>query len=560
MINYNRKKTEARFNQMDSDAQNWIPVWKDLKRWGNPTRGFFDGEDPRQARRINHKEILNNKFIRALRTAAAGLHSGLTSPSRPWFRLTVGDPELSKDTNVRLWLDDVETRLYAVFNTSNIYKTLPMMYAELLQFGTAASPVEENYDRVFYCKSLTCGQYMLDIDEFGVVNSFARRVDMSVGQMVDSFGYDNCPADVRNMYDQDKLNGMFKVAHLIEPNDKRIQGVKDFRNKAYRSVYWVPGIDKEHVLRLGGYDEFPVIAPRWETTKTSDIYGVSPSMYAMGDQKSLQEMERRGLIGLAKMVDPPVSVTGTSKAINTMPGGVNTFDPNTQSDAGAKAMYQVAIDFNDLNMYVQRTENRIDEMLYVDLFKMILNSDQVQPITAREVVEKHEEKMMNLGPVLESMNQELHAPLIKRVFNIMMRGGLIPEPPPELDAQLLKVEFISILAQAQQMIATTTIQQSLGFIGSVAGLFPDVVDVVDIDEAAIDYMQSNGMPAKCIRSRDDIAAIRKQKQQAIQAQQQAQDMGAMVQGAKTLSDAKLDSNNALTALTGLGGIGGAGNV
>lgn len=553
MADIDRKKIDARFRQMEQDAQSWIPVWKDLKRWGNPTRGFFDGDDPREVRKIDHKRILNNKFIRDLRTAAAGLHSGLTSPSRPWFKLTVGDPELSQDAHVRQWLDDVEKRIYAVFNTSNIYKVLPMMYAELLQFGTAASPVEENFDHIFFCKSLTCGQYYLDVDEYGSVNSFARRIDMSVQQLVNAFGYDNCPQQIRSLWDRNQVSKMFVVHHLIEPNDNRIKGAKSFEGKAYRSIYWLPKTDTREVLRVGGFDEFPIIAPRWEITTTSDIYGVSPAMYTMGDQKTLQEMERRGLIGLAKVVDPPVAITGTSKLVNTMPGGVNVFDPNISADAGAKAMYQVNIDFDHLNLYAQRIEQRIDEMLYVDLFRMILNSDQVQPVTAREIVERHEEKMMNLGPVLESMNQELHAPLIKRVFNIMMRGGLIPDPPPDLEQQMLKVDFISVLAQAQQMVATTSIQQSLGFIGNIAGLFQDVVDVVNIDAAAKEYMQATGMPASCIRSDEEIEAIRQQKQEAAAAEQQMQQASTIVAGAKTLSDASLDGNNALTALTGLGG-------
>jgi hypothetical protein len=223
------------------------------------------------------------------------------------------------------------------------------------------------------------------------------------------------------------------------------------------------------------------------------------------------------------------------------------------ADAGARATYQVALPLDQLGQYIQRTENRINEALFVDLFRMILDSNNVQPITAREVVERHEEKMMNLGPVLESMNQELHAPLINRTFNIMMRGGLIPEPPPDIAQQALDVDFISILAQAQQMVASTTIQQSLGFVGNVAALFPEVVDVVDIDKTAREYMQANGMPEVCMRSEEDVAAIRQQRQEAQQQQQMAQDMGNLVQGAKVLSDAKLDGNNALTALTGLGG-------
>lgn len=549
-----RKKIDARMRQLKADADYWLPMWKDLSRWGNPMRGHFAGEDPKDARKINHKRILNNQFLRALRTSAAGLHSGLTSPSRPWFRLTVNDPELTRYSPVRLWLDDVEQRIYTVFNRSNIYKVLPMMYSELLLFGTAAAPIDENFESVINAKALTCGQYYLDVNEDGQVNTFGRRLDMTTAQLVSAFGHDNCPEEVQRAWREDKLSKTFVVNHLIEPNDDRIKGQRDFRNKAYRSVYWIDGRDKENVLRLSGYDEFPIIAPRWEITKTSDVYGTSPSMLAMGDQKTLQEMERRGLMGLAKMVDPPVNIPSSAASVNTMPGGINPFDPMVQgADAGARATYQVALPLDQLSQYIQRTENRIDEALFVDLFRMILDSNNVQPITAREVVERHEEKMMNLGPVLESMNQELHAPLINRTFNIMMRGGLIPDPPPDIAQQALKVDFISILAQAQQMVASTTIQQSLGFIGGVAGLFPEVVDVVDIDKTAREYMQANGMPESCMRSEDDVAQIRQQRQEAQQQQQMAQDMGNMVQGAKVLSDAKLDGNNALTALTGVGG-------
>ena len=552
-MEFDKRKTDQRYCQMRDDAQDWLPTWKDVKRWGNPTRGFFEGDDIVKSRLINHREHINNTLIRGLRTAAAGLHSGLTSPSRPWFQLTTGDPELGENQQVRIWLDDVESRINAVFAGSNIYKILPMMYAELLQFGTAASPIEEHYEKVIFGKIMTCGQYYLDVDSFGMVNTFARRMDFTVLQLVETFGLDALPETIQNEYKSNTLKKMHEVRHVIEPNDSRIKGAYDFKGKPYRSVYYLPTQDDKSVLRVSGYNEFPILTPRWEVTKTSDVYGIGPTMYAMGDQRSLQKMEMDGLVGLAKMVNPPVVSSGTSKNLNTAPGGVNTYVASQTADMSVKPVYQVNIDFNALSNNVQRIEQRINETLFVDLFRMILNSEQVQPITAREVAEKHEEKMMNLGPVLESMNQELHAPLIKRVYNIMMRGGLLPPPPPDMNAQLMKVNFISILAQAQQMVATSTIQQSLGFVGSVAGLFPEVIDVVDIDEAAIDYMQANGMPAKAIRSKEQIAARRQQRAQAQQQAEQMQYNMAMVQGAKTLSDAKMDSNNALTMLTGLGG-------
>lgn len=549
-MEFDRTEIQQRWQEMYTEGQLWIPYWRDQKEWLNPTRGRFEGELPQNVRKTDHRKILNNKARIALRTAAAGLHSGLTSPSRPWFRLTVGDPDLSEDSQVRQWLDLIEKRMFAVLASSNIYKVFPTLYAELLQFGTAASIIEEDFDHVIWGRTMTCGQYYLSTDDKGKVNAFGRKFEMTVLQLVRRFGIENCPEQVKKLYEDNKLSGYQTVIHVIEENDNRIPNQNDFKNKAYRSVYWCPIAPKEEVLSLGGYDEFPVMAPRWEVTTTSDVYGTSPGEACMGDQKSLQKMERDGMVGLAKVVDPPVTSSGTSKNINTAPGGVNAYDPVASTDSGVKAAYQVQIDFNTLAKYIQRVESRIDVCLFTDLFRMILDVNQPQPITAREVVEKHEEKMMNLGPVLESMNQELHAPLIRRLFNIMNRGKLIPPPPPQMQKQLLKVDFISILAQAQQMVATTSIQQSLGFIGSMAGLFPDIVDVVDADESAIEYMQANGMPAKCIRGKDQIAAMRNQKAKQMEAAQQQQQAMAMVQGAKTLSDSKMDGNNALSAIMG----------
>ena len=549
-MEFDRIKTEQRWNDMRNEGQLWVPYWRDLKRWLNPMKGRFEGDLPQNVRKINHQLILNNCVLMALRVASAGLHSGLTSPSRPWFRLMLGDPDLSEMGAVRSWLDLVERRMFAILAMSNMYKMFPVMYQEVLQFGTACAIVEEDFDNVVFGRTLTCGQYYLAVNGKGRVDTMARRFDMTTLAMVNTFGLENCSEIIQKQYKDNNTGAWHYVFHMIEPNDDRIEGRRDFKNKAYRSVYWDSSAPSDQVMMLGGYDDFPVLAPRWETSTTSDAYGTSPGWECMGDQKTLQKMERDGLVGLAKTIDPPTVTSGTAKAINTMPGGVNAANPTAPNDWGLKAAYEVKLDFADLGNYINRTEERINTTFYVDLFKMLINVDQGPAMTAREVVEKHEEKMMNLGPVLETLDQELHSPMIRRLYGIMLHGGLIPPPPPQIKAQMLKVQFISILAQAQQMVASTSIQQSLGFIGSMAQLFPNVTDTVDGDEAAIEYMTSNGMPAKCIRSQDEIAQIRQQRAQQQQAQEQGQTAMAMAQGAKTLSDAKMDPNTALGAIMG----------
>jgi len=198
---------------------------------------------------------------------------------------------------------------------------------------------------------------------------------------------------------------------------------------------------------------------------------------------------------------------------------------------------------------INETRQAIDKTFYVDLFLMIAQIDKGQ-MTAREIVERHEEKLLMLGPVLERLEGELLDPLIDRTFKIMLRTGVVPPPPEEIQGEDMKVEYISMLAQAQKMVGTTAIEQTISFVGNMMDAFPEIKDAVDADEAIIEYGDLMGIPSKIIRSKDEIMAIREERQKAEQAAQTAAVMPQMVEGAKKLSETELGKNSALDALLG----------
>jgi hypothetical protein len=117
----------------------------------------------------------------------------------------------------------------------------------------------------------------------------------------------------------------------------------------------------------------------------------------------------------------------------------------------------VRLDLSHLAADIAEVQGRIKEAFYANLFLMMAESDR-REITAREIDERREEKMLMLGPVLERLHDELLQPLVARVFRIMARNGLIPPPPPSLakslDGNGLRVEFISILTQARKSVTT----------------------------------------------------------------------------------------------------------
>lgn len=543
-----RKPFQDRVNSLINEASTWKSAWKDIQKFIAPTRGFFDDTIPNNGRMIDHMTIIDGHASRVLNTLASGMTSGLTSPSRPWFKLGLADKDLQAFDPVKEWLGIAQERMMSVFSKSNLYGSLPVIYAETAAFGTGALMIVRNVRDVIRCLNFTCGEYFLGVGPDGRVDAFGRKIWMTAGQMIKEFGKENVSDTVKTVYtDQKRVDQRARVIHLIEYNDDRVEQNSTFRGKQYRSFYWEEGTPEDKYLRRGGFNDFPVMAPRWGTTTTFDIYGRSPGWECLGDVKMLQKMQRNSLIALDKVVDPPVQGdANVTDQVNLLPGAVNKTSA-VSPNAGLRAIYQIQPDFQAIENKIQRTQEAIGKSFFADLFLMISQADRPN-MTAREIVERHEEKLLALGPVLERLESELLDPLIDRTFNIMLEDGLLPPPPQELQGHELDVEYISMLAQAQKMVGTTAIEQTVAFVGNLAAANPQALDKLDVDEAIDAYNEAIGTPPNVIRSKEETDIIRQQKAQEAQAAQAAATMPAMVQGAKVLSETKVGQNSALDAV------------
>jgi hypothetical protein len=240
-----------------------------------------------------------------------------------------------------------------------------------------------------------------------------------------------------------------------------------------------------------------------------------------------------------------------------LPGGVNWIANLSQSaNAGVRPVYEINPRLNELMLDIKEVEGRIRRTFFEDLMLMLARGENSQ-MTAREVEERHQEKLLVLGPMMEQQNDDLFDPLIDRVFNIMLRRGLFPEPPEELQGQPLRVEYVSIMAQAQKLIGVAGIERFIGFVGNLAGIKPEALDKVDIDQAIDEYGEMTGVPSKILVPDEEVLEIRRVRAEAQQAQQAAAAMPAVSQGAqaaKALSETNVTEVNALTRLlTGMGG-------
>lgn len=540
---------ERRFNLMRNELQKWIAGYRDIQRFIAPTRGFFFDTVPNAGRTIDHKTQLDGGPQRALRTLAAGMTSGLTSPARPWFKIGLQNKDLMEIDPIKIWIGVVEDRIRSIFSKSNIYGAFNNTYEELGAFATASMFIAEDFDTVIRARTFTAGEYFIGTDPHGRVNSFGRLFWMTIGQLVEEYGEDNVTPQVLNQYQQGIVDPWIRVAHLIEPNDDRIPDRSDFLNKPFRSVTWEWGSPTEMALRISGYEEFPVLVPRWDLTTTAFLYGFGPGHYSLGDVKMLMRQKKDYLVALNKSIDPPVVLgPNVQGEANMLPGGVTRSSATT--DGAAKPAYQINPNLEAIKEGIQATKADIDSTFYKDLFLMLEGLDAGK-MTAYEVSKRYEEKLLQLGPVIERLEGDLFDPLIERTFKIGLRTGVIPPPPPEAQGQELKVEYISVLAQAQKLVGGTAIEQVLSFVGSLAGADPSALDNINFDEAIREYADLHGLPAKILNSAEVVASIRKaQAQRQAQAEAQQRTM-ALAEGAKTLSQTKVGSGNALEALTGV---------
>lgn len=546
-LNYYNKQLEA----MKQEANSWNSAWKDIKDYICPARGFFS-EQPNQGKSYDHKKIIDSSHIRYLRTLASGMTSGLTSPSRPWFKLVLSDEDLMLYQPVAIWLATIQDRMFTLFAKSNIYSSLYNVYEEVGSFGTACLGVFDDEMQMLRGRNFTCGEYFLTVNNRGMVEGFGREYWKTVDQMVAEFGYENCSRSVRSRFDNKDYGSWQKVGHIIEVNRERDVLRLDSRNKPYKSCYWELDSGADLPLHESGFDEFPILGPRWGVATTFDIYGRGPGWDSLGDVKMLQKLQKDKLLGIDKLVNPPIQVdSSVIGEPNLLPGGttkVSSISPNS----GVRSSYMVNIDLNALQMTIKETQDAIAKNYYYDLFMMLANQGG-KIMTATEVAERNSERLLMLGSVLERLENELLDPLINRTFNIMIRNGMIPQPPQELQGLDIDVEYISILAQAQKMVGTNSIEQVAGFMGNLSAVKPEVMDNLNVDYSVREYARLVGAPPEMLRSAEEVQMIRDQREQAQQEEKEMQAANLNAQtiatGAKTLSEVK--NNNTMDLIRDL---------
>ena len=570
---------ESMYSALLSERSSFDQHWTDLGSKLQPRRIRFSTTDRNKGDRRN-QSILDSTGTFASRTLQSGLHAGLTSPARPWFKLGTPDPDLADFGPVKSWLHDVTVRMQTIFSQTNLYNALPIIYGDLGLFGTGAMGILPDTRDLFRAQTFPIGSYVLGMNARGIVNLFMREYELSVFQIVEQFGgpdggpavpgqpinWSNISMATKNHWEQGNYEASVQILWVVAPNKEHIPGNPLMKFAPFTSCHFERssgtsrisqddyGGEQGKTLRESGFITFPVLAPRWEITG-EDAYGTScPGMIALPDVNQLQLMQRKKAQAIAKMVDPPLVGPAAlrSQKVSMIPGDM-TYVDQPDGRGGLRSIHDTNVNIQHLVEDIYQTQYRVKTAFFEPLFLMLAQSDGLrgmQPVTAREIEERHEEKLLALGPVLDRTNDELLDPLIDRAYQLMDKAGLLPPPPSELDQVTLKVEYVSIMAQAQKLVGVVSQDRFLQTMYPLTQVWPEVVAKINTNRIVDNYAQMLGIDPRSIRTDEEADKIVADQQKAAQAQMAAATAKDTAAAAQMASQTPMgDGGTALDAVT-----------
>ena len=508
------KELKDNMSRLQTKRQVWESHWQEVADYMLPRKSDVNTERSRGDKR--NIKIYDATAVHSLELLASSLHGMLTSAAQRWFQLRYKEALLNESDEAKEWLEDAMDKMYIAISRSNFQTEIFENYHDLIAFGTSCLFIEEDKDDIVRFSARHIKEIYITENEKGFVDTIYRKFKLTAKAALEKFGKDNISRDLAVKFTKAPFDDV-EIVHVVRPRSVFDPNKLDKQNMPFQSVYME--YETGHIISIGGFREFPYVVPRY-LKASNEIYGRSPGMNSLPDVKVLNTMVKVSLKAAQKQVDPPLLVPDDAMIlpVRTAPGSLNYYRSGSRD-----RIESLNIGANNplgLNMEDQRRRS-ISRTFHVD--QLLIQENRT--MTATEVMQRNQEKMKILGPVIGRLQQELLQPLIIRVFNIMLRNKQFLPAPEILVNQEVDIEYVSPVAVAQKGSQLESIMRGLEIFGSVAQIAP-VTDYIDENGLVKQIINILGLPAKMIKSDKQVQELRavRQEQQAAQAQMQQEMM------------------------------------
>lgn len=510
-----------RHYELVSQRATWETLWEDIARYVMPRKAGLFTKDS-QPSVEDETYLFDATAVRANMILANGQLSWMTPMESRWFSFEPPQA-MESEEEIKQWFKRCTETVHGELARSNFYTEIHELYLDRGAFGTAAILVEQGRAHSLNFTKLDIGSFAVSEDDEGYVDTISREYEMTARQAALKFGPDALSDPMKADLANTKSYRKFQIVHMIYPRGpgEVEQGKKDGPNKPFASIY----IDKasKHVLLSSGFDEQPFFVTRYLKWKNSECYGYSPSWTALPEARQLNFLEKQ-LDSLAELsAFPRVLIpAGFDQDIDLRAAGITYFDPNNPNalprEWGTTGRYDIG-----MNRAQQRRE-AINEAFHVDLFKMFAQLEK--QMTAREVMERSSEKLIQFSPTFARMTTELFNPLLRRVFAVLARQGKFPPPPQQLvmigAVPEPEINYNSRIALAIRQLENSAFIRTSEMLLPYAQIRPEMLDNYDFDEITRDMARNDGLPARWLMDEEMVAQQRAQRAEQAQAAMQAE--------------------------------------
>ena len=548
-----KRRTQARV----SDRNNIDGMWNIIERFIVPFRAMMF-QDKNDEGRIDwrRRELFDSTAVKDNANLAAHIHGAMTNSELKWFGFDFKAQALRDTSEAKEWMESADDITYQSIKQSNFDLEANEIYLDLTGFGggiMTSMPEEDDAGDLMETRyqTLPVDECYFDFDVNDALVNFYRILQWTADQIVDKFGAEGLPEVIVQAHEDD-AQGLkrFKIIfsiYKIPENSKADTFVKlSVENRPYggKYIFWD---DSSQIGPTEGYHEMPVFAPQWRRVSGSK-HGFSPSMIAIWDVLTLNQMVELIMVAGEKVLDPTILTTkkGVFGDIDLSAGGTVVVQDLEKSmkafESGAR--------FDVSAMDKKELRDSIHEAYYVDELKL----KESPAMTATEVHARVQLMQRLIGPTFGRLKTHFMNPAVTRQFMINFRYKKFPDLPEVLQSAEnsdLKIEYLGTLAKSQKMEESNSIDKWIGGTVALSEAFPSVRDIPNVDEIVRRQAHNEGVPTTLVnsptvvkKSRLAQAKQRAEQERIMKAQAEGDAAKSVGEGASAMREAQGDPNAA----------------
>ena len=295
-------KIVRRLSELTADRQQHEQVWDDCYQYSYPQRGngllsmLMNANDAQ----LRKARIMDSTATDSIKIGSATLVNGTVPSNARWFALDVGN----ETDEERRWLDEAAQFIWENIHASNFDAEVFDFAIDLNVAGWSVLYEGEAEDGGYEFEAWPLGQCRIGSSKpGGRVDTIYRDFEWTVSQVVAKYGLDKVSQATREKFQAEKFDDKVRLVVAIEPREVYAVEAKMARNMPWASCH--VEVDKKHILRESGYQEFPCMVPRWMRLPNS-VYATGPMSDALPDVKTLNEVVKWDLMGAETTLAPPL--------------------------------------------------------------------------------------------------------------------------------------------------------------------------------------------------------------------------------------------------------------